>query len=135
MSVLQGLEPTKFFYFFEEISNIPRCSYNEQQVSDYIANFAKKRGLDYFQDEIHNTLVKKPGTPGYERAPALIFHGHTDIVCEKDEGVEHDFSKGLNSRSMGILSKRRVPPWAPITPPAWPLPFPYWIQTISRTPP
>jgi dipeptidase D len=93
MSVLQGLEPSKFFYYFEEISNIPRCSYNEQQVSDYIANFAKKRGLDYFQDEIHNILVKKPSTPGYENAPALIFHGHTDIVCEKDEGAEHDFSK------------------------------------------
>jgi dipeptidase D len=91
-----------FFHYFEEISRIPRGSYNEKQVSDYIAKFARDRGLECYQDEIHNILVKKPGTSGYENAPPVIFHGHTDIVCESDEGVEHDFEKqGINLRIDG----------------------------------
>ena len=32
--VLQGLEPEKVFYYFEEISRIPRPSYHEKAISD-----------------------------------------------------------------------------------------------------
>ena len=92
MSILRGLQPSVFFNYFEEISNIPRCSYNEKRVSDYIANLAKQRRLEYSQDEKHSIFVKKPGTPGYENSAPVIFHGHMDIVCEKDDGIEHDFS-------------------------------------------
>lgn len=98
-SVLAGLEPAVFFGFLEELSAIPRGSYNEKQVSDHIANFARSRGLEVYQDDIWNLLIKKPGTPGYENAPTLIMHGHTDIVCESDEGIEHDFqNEGIKLR-------------------------------------
>ncbi|PDT46635.1 aminoacyl-histidine dipeptidase [Sinorhizobium fredii] len=101
-SVLAGLEPAIFFKFFEELSAIPRGSFNEKQVSDHIAVFARKRGLEVCQDDIWNLLIKKPGTPGYEDAPTLILHGHTDIVCESDEGVEHDFlNEGIKLRVEG----------------------------------
>jgi len=101
-SVLAGLEPAIFFGFFEELSAIPRGSYNEKQVSDHIANFARSRGFEVYQDEIFNLLIKKPGTPGYENAPTLILHGHTDIVCESDEGVEHDFkNEGIKLQVIG----------------------------------
>lgn len=100
--VLSGLKPEIFFRYFEEVSRIPRGSYNEKQVSDYIAKFARDRGLEYYQDDIHNILVKKPGTRGYEGAAPVIFHGHTDIVCESDEGVHHDFEKeGIKLRIDG----------------------------------
>ena len=42
MKVLQGLEPTSVFGFFEDICNIPHISYHEKELSDYCANFAKK---------------------------------------------------------------------------------------------
>ncbi|ACP24417.1 aminoacyl-histidine dipeptidase [Sinorhizobium fredii NGR234] len=101
-SVLAGLEPAIFFGFFEELSAIPRGSYNEKQVSDHIAAFARARGLEVYQDDIWNLLIKKPGTPGFENAPTLILHGHTDIVCESDEGVEHDFvNEGIKLRIDG----------------------------------
>ena len=38
-------------YFFKELSKIPRESGNESEVSNYICNFAEKRGLDYKQDK------------------------------------------------------------------------------------
>ncbi len=93
MSVLGQLELNSVFYFFEEISKIPRGSGNEKAISDYIMNFAKERGFFCRQDEANNVLVKKKGTKGYENAPTLIIQGHIDMVCEKNEGTKHDFLK------------------------------------------
>ena len=78
--------------FFEEISAIPRESYHEEQIADYLVAFARERGLPYYRDTLHNVFIEKPGTAGYENHPALLLQGHTDMVCEKNAGVTHDFS-------------------------------------------
>ena len=93
MKVLQNLEPKAVFEYFEEISNIPRGSGNEKEISDYLLNFGKRLGLESIQDEALNIIIKKPGTKGYENAPTVIIQGHMDIVCEKNNGIEHDFEK------------------------------------------
>lgn len=93
MKILQDLEPKAVFEYFEEISNIPRGSGNEKEISDYLLNFGKKLGLESIQDEALNIIIKKPGTKGYENAPTVIIQGHIDMVCEKNNGVEHDFEK------------------------------------------
>lgn len=33
----------------------------------------------------------KEASPGYENYGALALQAHTDMVCEKHEGVDHDF--------------------------------------------
>lgn len=93
MKILQNLEPKAVFQYFQEISNIPRGSGNEKGISDYLLNFGKELGLESIQDEALNVIIKKPGTPGYENAPTVIIQGHMDMVCEKNNGVEHDFEK------------------------------------------
>ena len=45
MGVLADLEPERVFYFFEEITKIPHGSGNVGQISDYLANFARERGI------------------------------------------------------------------------------------------
>ena len=92
MQLLEHIEPREVMHFFEELSRRHRCSRHEKQATDYIAGFAEKRGLKYHRDELQNIIVKKPGTPGYENAPAVILHGHIDMVCKLDEGVTHDFA-------------------------------------------
>lgn len=92
-SVISGLEPHEVMRFFEILCHIPRGSGNEKGISDWIANFARERGLEARQDAMHCILVKKPGTPGSEHAPTVILHGHMDMVCEKEDGIEHDFSR------------------------------------------
>lgn len=92
MRVLEKIEPREVMYFFEELSRRHRCSRHEKQATDYLADFATQRGLEYHRDELHNIIVKKPGTPGYESAPTVILHGHIDMVCKIDEGVTHDFA-------------------------------------------
>ena len=91
--VLEGLKPEKVFYYFEEISKIPRCSGNEKQISDYLYHLAKTKGWEAIQDEHLNVIIKKPASQGYENAPTVMLQGHMDMVCEKNEGVEHDFEK------------------------------------------
>ena len=90
--VITGRQPASLFRFFEEISAIPRASYNEKAVADYLEDFAAKRGLYCYRDELHNVLIKKPATPGCEGREPILFQGHTDMVCEKNAGVDHDFS-------------------------------------------
>ncbi|MBE5956972.1 MAG: aminoacyl-histidine dipeptidase [Lachnospiraceae bacterium] len=91
MGVLSNLEPKKVFHYFEEICKIPHGSYNTKQLSDYLVNFAKERGLTSYQDEANNVIIIKEGTTGYESAPAVILQGHIDMVCQKAPDSTHDF--------------------------------------------
>ena len=83
----------KLMNFFEEISAIPRGSYHEEKISAYLVDFAKKRGLEYYCDKLGNVLINIPATDDCKGRSALLLQGHTDMVCEKNEGVEHDFLK------------------------------------------
>lgn len=88
-----NLKPKKVFYFFEEMSKIPRTSYNEKQISDWLVKFGNDRGLETIQDEELNVIIKKPGTKGYEDKEAVILQGHMDMVGEKSSDSDHDFEK------------------------------------------
>lgn len=91
--VLEGIEPGIVFNYFEAISNIPRGSGNEKEVSDYLVTFAKERNLEVIQDDALNVIIKKAASKGYENSPKVILQGHVDMVCEKNFDTEHDFLK------------------------------------------
>ena len=82
-----------FFGFFNEISKIPRGSGNTKGIADYLVDFAKKRGLEYKRDNADNVVIKKPATQGYEKRPAVIIQGHTDMVLQAESGVTKDMNK------------------------------------------
>ena len=77
--------------YFKEISKIPRASYKEEKIADYLVDFAKKHNLEFLRDEIHNVIIKKPGSFGYEQSAPVILQGHTDMVAEKNKDSQHDF--------------------------------------------
>lgn len=91
--VLNDLQPSLVFKYFEEISQIPRGSKNEKGISDYLRNFGESLGLETIQDESLNIIIRKPATPGYENAPGVVLQGHMDMVCEKNKSTNHDFMK------------------------------------------
>ena len=93
MSELEDLEPKEVWKIFDEIRKIPRCSKHEEKIREYVLAEAKKMGLDAEEDETGNVVIRKPATGGCERAPTLILQGHLDMVCDKNEATEHDFSK------------------------------------------
>ncbi len=83
----------KFFAFFEEISKIPRGSGNTKPIADHLTEFAKARSLEYFRDCADNVIIRKPATPGYEKRPALILQGHTDMVLASVSGNTDELQK------------------------------------------
>lgn len=93
MRKLANLSPERVFYYFEEISKIPRESHHEKAVSDYVVSFGKKIGLETYQDSSFNVILRKKASPGYEKSPGVIIQGHLDMVCEKEIDSDHDFSK------------------------------------------
>lgn len=88
---LENYEPKLVLHYFEELTKIPRGTYDCKRVSDYCVEFAKNLGLEYIQDEAYNVVIKKPGTPGYENSDPVIIQGHLDMVCEKTPDSAHDF--------------------------------------------
>ena len=83
----------KVEYYFREISKIPRGSYNEKAICDYVENFAKERNIKYVRDKMHNIVLFKEATKGYEDHETVMLEGHMDMVCEKEKGCDIDFAK------------------------------------------
>ena len=77
--------------YFREISAIPRASFQEEAIADYLENFAKELGLRYERDAIHNIIIFKDATEGYEDAPVVMLQSHTDMVAEKNNDSSHNF--------------------------------------------
>ena len=91
--VTKGIEPAEIFSFFEDICGIPHGSRNEAALAAYIVDFAKARDLWHRTDEMHNVVIKKAGSAGYESAPPLMMQAHIDMVCEKNNDTIHNFTK------------------------------------------
>ncbi len=90
---IQGLRPERVWHFFREISAIPRGSKNEKAVLEYIKKTAGAMGLKARQDKVGNVVVFKPASAGKENATTVVLQVHTDMVCEKNREVQHDFMK------------------------------------------
>ena len=80
-------------HYFREISRIPRKSFHEKAVVDYIQRFAEERGLRFQRDTLHNLILWAPATPGREGEAPLMLQAHTDMVCAKEPWSTHDFLK------------------------------------------
>lgn len=83
----------KVLSFFKEITEIPRESGHEEHIIAYLQEFASKRNLECKTDAAGNVLIVKEAAAGYEGVPVIVLQSHSDMVCEKNEGVEHDFAK------------------------------------------
>ena len=90
---IEDLKEHRVFYHFLEISKIPRQTFFEKEISNFILNWAKALNLEVHQDEKYNLLIKKPATLGYENKKPIVIQAHIDMVCEKRPEVEHDFRK------------------------------------------
>ena len=83
----------KVLSYFKEITAIPRESGHEEQIIAFLQDFAAEHGLECKTDKAGNVLIVKEAHPGYENVPVIVLQSHSDMVCEKNEGVEHDFAK------------------------------------------
>ena len=88
---LLKLNPEKLWSYFTEILKIPRPSKHEEKIAAYIVDFGNSHGLEVLRDEIGNILIRKPATKGMEKVKSVVLQSHVDMVCEKNNDVDHDF--------------------------------------------
>ena len=93
MSVTENLNPKNVFHYFEKICSIPHGSGNVDALSDYLADFAKERGLFCIQDKWKNIIIIKEATEGYEDTAPIILQGHMDMVAVKKPDADIDMAK------------------------------------------
>ncbi|MHA1723440.1 MAG: beta-Ala-His dipeptidase [Promethearchaeota archaeon] len=82
--------PQDFWYYFQEITKIPRCSGHEDKIRNFVQKEAEQFGFKTKIDKIGNSLVRIKGN---SKKKPIILQSHLDMVCEKIKGSNHDFSK------------------------------------------
>jgi dipeptidase D len=93
MASLNNLKPKEFWMWFEAICRIPRPSKKEVKIIEYLTEFAQARKLKWKKDLAGNVLIYKGPSKGFEKRKTTIMQAHVDMVCEKNNGVVHDFEK------------------------------------------
>jgi len=92
-ALLESLEPQTIWSYFLALSKIPRGSKNEGEAAAWVADQARALGCEVERDEIGNVIIRKRATAGKEDRPTVCLQAHVDMVCEKNEGTDHDFTK------------------------------------------
>ena len=87
----KDLKPAEVFMYFEKICQVPRPSKKEGKIIAHLQNFGKEHGLETRTDKAGNVLIRKPATRGMEQCKTVALQAHMDMVCEKNNDVQHDF--------------------------------------------
>lgn len=90
---MENLLPQRVFYYFSKLMEIPRPSFHEKEVSDFLVKTGKELNLETYQDESLNVVIKRNASKGYEDAPKVVIQGHMDMVASKTDDSNHDFLK------------------------------------------
>lgn len=91
--VFSALQPSIVWTHFATLCRIPRQSKQEQALRDHLLRWATDQGLESSVDVVGNLIIRKPASAGKNDAPATILQAHLDMVCQKNNGTEHDFSR------------------------------------------
>ena len=88
---IRNLEPKALWNKFTDLNAVPRPSKKEERVIEFMKNFGNNLGLETFEDEIRNVIIRKPATPGMENRKPIVLQGHLDMVHQKNNDTQFDF--------------------------------------------
>jgi dipeptidase D len=91
--MLNSLEPKTLWANFSALNAVPRPSKKEERVIAFIVQFGKQLGLPTYRDEVGNVIIKKPGSKGLEKRPAICLQSHLDMVHQKNANTVFDFDQ------------------------------------------
>ncbi len=90
---VRNLEPKDLWNKFADLNAVPRPSKKEELVIEFVKNFGYKLGLETFEDEIRNVIIRKPATVGMEDRKPIVLQAHLDMVHQKNNDTIFDFEK------------------------------------------
>jgi dipeptidase D len=88
---IRNLEPKALWNKFADLNAVPRPSKKEERVIEFMKDFGNSLGLETFEDDIRNVIIRKPATAGMENRKALVLQGHLDMVHQKNSDTVFDF--------------------------------------------
>ena len=88
---IRNLEPKVLWNKFADLNAVPRPSKKEERVIEFMKNFGTSLGLETFEDEIRNVIIRKPATKGMENRKTIVLQGHLDMVHQKNNDTNFDF--------------------------------------------
>ena len=88
---VRNLEPKELWNKFADLNAVPRPSKKEERVIAFMKNFGESLGLETFEDEIRNVIIRKPATAGMENRKPIVMQGHLDMVHQKNGDTTFDF--------------------------------------------
>lgn len=88
---IRDLEPKALWNKFADLNAVPRPSKKEELVIEFMKNFGTNLGLETFEDEIRNVIIRKPATKGMENRKPIVLQGHLDMVHQKNAATDFDF--------------------------------------------
>ena len=91
MSEIAKLTPECIWRNFDALTQVPRPSGHVEKVQQFLLDFAKKVGIEAFQDPAGNIVMRKPATPGMENRKTVTFQAHMDMVPQKTPDSKHNF--------------------------------------------
>ena len=106
---VKDLKPALIWQCFDEITKVPRPSCHEEQIREYLLEFAKKHGIAAKTDKVGNVVMSKPATKGNESAPTVILQAHMDMVAVKEPGCDVDMLRKTGMWSMTSLRIQYAP--------------------------
>lgn len=90
--VLEGRNPEQVYKIFDAVRRIPRESGKEQQIDQFILEWAKERNLEVTTDPSGNIVIHVPATEGMEHVTPVCLQAHKDMVyTHADPQSEPDF--------------------------------------------
>lgn len=92
MTTVQQLEPTSLWKHFADLNAVPRASKKEERVIEFARSFGQSLGLPTVVDSTGNVIIRKPATSGMERRLGVVLQSHLDMVHQKNNDTEFDFS-------------------------------------------
>jgi dipeptidase D len=88
---IRNLEPKNLWNKFADLNAVPRPSKKEDRVIQFMKDFGNNLGLETFEDEIRNVIIRKPATSGMENRKPIVLQGHLDMVHQKNADTVFDF--------------------------------------------
>ena len=85
------MEPQSIWNFFSDLNAVPRASKKEERVIAFMKDFGNRLGLETFEDEVGNVIIRKPATAGMEDRKTVVMQSHLDMVHQKNSDTDFDF--------------------------------------------
>ena len=92
-SPMAQLQPEAVWHHFATLCRFPRASKHEAPLRNHLRQWASQRSLASEVDPAGNLLIRKPASAGCSASPGIVLQAHLDMICERNEGSRHDFSR------------------------------------------